>query len=45
MELSTAKVVQESCSDGRISDKLHRLLLIWHHHQSLSASRILVGGT
>jgi hypothetical protein len=44
IELSTAKDVREPYSDGRISDRLRWLLLIWLHHQSLSASRILVGG-
>jgi hypothetical protein len=44
MELSTTKVVWEPSSDGRISDRLHRLLLIWVRHQSLLASRILAGG-
>jgi hypothetical protein len=44
MELSTVKVMREPCSDGRISDKLHRLLLIWLCHQSLPTNRIHVGG-
>jgi hypothetical protein len=43
-ELSAAKVVREPNSDERISNKLHRLLLIWLHRQSLLASRILIGG-
>jgi hypothetical protein len=44
MELSTTKVVREPSSDGRIYDKLHRLLLIGLHHQSMLTSRILVEG-
>jgi hypothetical protein len=44
MELSTMKVVREPYNNGRISDKLRGLLLIWLHHQSLPASRILAGG-
>jgi hypothetical protein len=44
MELSTAKVVRESCSDGKFFERLRRLLLIWIRRQSLSASRILAGG-
>jgi hypothetical protein len=44
MELSTAKVVREPCSDGKFFDRLHKLLLIWLHCQSLLASRILAEG-
>jgi hypothetical protein len=44
MELSTVKVVLEPYSDGKIFDRLRRLLLNWLRHQSLSDSRILAGG-